>query len=369
MPPPQPPPQPPPPPRSAFDMRLLGRLLGSNAQQPPSAQPLPFTENIYTLPHSIRENLKRLKAMYFEKELAFGFSSAERARVLDHYYKNYQDYFFEPPWGMPSRKVWNTYLFHGNARLTKALAKLDETHFDYGRLQSLFDRIKELLVNKIGIKFNVLPPQTFTDQDKLACLDVITIVTDIIALHNRTITNFLDLFLDPDVDKSKYGLLFEEIQTELDAIDERIADNSFLTPPFAFPISVEQLTDDNAATPASQRPIAQVMSDAMALTHRLSSRELAPSQISVAQLIDDAPAISASQRSVTPLMGNDPAISQRLSGSASPSGKSGVGGFKRYSSKIPSYKYYLKAVKSYSKRKLKTFRKRRNYKKTKRNKY
>jgi len=46
-----------------------------------------------------------------------------------------------------------------------------------------------------------------------------------------------------------------------------------------------------------------------------------------------------------------------------------VGGLKRRRSKFPSYKYYVKAFKSYSKRKLKTFRKRRNYKKTKRNIY
>jgi len=46
-----------------------------------------------------------------------------------------------------------------------------------------------------------------------------------------------------------------------------------------------------------------------------------------------------------------------------------LGGVKRRRSKFPSYKYYLKAVKSYSKRKLKTLRKRRNYKKTKRSKY
>jgi hypothetical protein len=46
-----------------------------------------------------------------------------------------------------------------------------------------------------------------------------------------------------------------------------------------------------------------------------------------------------------------------------------VGGLKRRRSKFPSYKYYVKAFKSYSKRKLKTFRKRRNYKKTKRGKY
>jgi len=46
-----------------------------------------------------------------------------------------------------------------------------------------------------------------------------------------------------------------------------------------------------------------------------------------------------------------------------------VGGLKRSRSKFPSYKYYLKAFKSYSKRKLKTFRKRRNYKKTKRGKH
>jgi flagellar biosynthesis chaperone FliJ len=46
-----------------------------------------------------------------------------------------------------------------------------------------------------------------------------------------------------------------------------------------------------------------------------------------------------------------------------------VGGLKRRRSKFPSYKYYVKAFKSYSKRKLKTFRKRRNYKKTKRGKH
>jgi hypothetical protein len=45
-----------------------------------------------------------------------------------------------------------------------------------------------------------------------------------------------------------------------------------------------------------------------------------------------------------------------------------LGGVKRRRSKFPSYKYYLKAFKTYSKRKLKTFRKRRNYKKTKRSK-
>jgi len=45
------------------------------------------------------------------------------------------------------------------------------------------------------------------------------------------------------------------------------------------------------------------------------------------------------------------------------------GGLKRSRSKFSSYKYYLKAFKSYSKRKLKTFRKRRNYKKTKRGKH
>ena len=46
-----------------------------------------------------------------------------------------------------------------------------------------------------------------------------------------------------------------------------------------------------------------------------------------------------------------------------------LGGFTRRRSKFPSYKYYLKAFKSYSKRKLKTYRKRRNYKKTKRGKH
>jgi hypothetical protein len=46
-----------------------------------------------------------------------------------------------------------------------------------------------------------------------------------------------------------------------------------------------------------------------------------------------------------------------------------AGGLKRYRSKPCTYKYYLKAFKTYSKRKLKTFRKRRNYKKTKRGKY
>jgi hypothetical protein len=45
------------------------------------------------------------------------------------------------------------------------------------------------------------------------------------------------------------------------------------------------------------------------------------------------------------------------------------GGLKRRRSKPSSYKYYLKAFKSYSKRKLKTFRKRRNYKKTKHGKH
>jgi hypothetical protein len=46
-----------------------------------------------------------------------------------------------------------------------------------------------------------------------------------------------------------------------------------------------------------------------------------------------------------------------------------TGGLKRYRSKPCTYKYYLKAFKTYSKRKLKTFRKRRNYKKTKRGKH
>ena len=46
-----------------------------------------------------------------------------------------------------------------------------------------------------------------------------------------------------------------------------------------------------------------------------------------------------------------------------------VGGIKSVVSKLYSYKHYLKAFKTYSKRKLKTFRKKRNYKKTKRRKH
>ena len=46
-----------------------------------------------------------------------------------------------------------------------------------------------------------------------------------------------------------------------------------------------------------------------------------------------------------------------------------LGGLKRRRSKFPSYKYYLKTFKTYSKRKFKTFRKRRNYKKTTRRKH
>jgi hypothetical protein len=46
-----------------------------------------------------------------------------------------------------------------------------------------------------------------------------------------------------------------------------------------------------------------------------------------------------------------------------------TGGIQRRRSKPCTFKYYLKAFKSYSKKKLKTFRKRRNYKKTKRRKY
>ena len=46
-----------------------------------------------------------------------------------------------------------------------------------------------------------------------------------------------------------------------------------------------------------------------------------------------------------------------------------VGGIKKRRSKLYSYKHYLKAFKTYSKRKLKTFRKKRNYKKTKRRKH
>lgn len=46
-----------------------------------------------------------------------------------------------------------------------------------------------------------------------------------------------------------------------------------------------------------------------------------------------------------------------------------TGGIRRRRSKLYSYKHYLKAFKTYSKRKLKTFRKKRNYKKTKRRKH
>jgi hypothetical protein len=46
-----------------------------------------------------------------------------------------------------------------------------------------------------------------------------------------------------------------------------------------------------------------------------------------------------------------------------------VGGLKQRRSKPSTFKYYLKAFKTYSKRKLKTFRKIRNYKKTKRRKH
>ena len=46
-----------------------------------------------------------------------------------------------------------------------------------------------------------------------------------------------------------------------------------------------------------------------------------------------------------------------------------VGGLKRRRSKFPSYKYYLKTFKTYSKRKFQTFKKKRNYKKTTRRKH
>jgi hypothetical protein len=259
--------------------------------------------------------MNELRGVYFDQVTPFFFAESHRLRLTAHYNKEFLLPF------QATQKAGDVFqqtidLQNLDVKIERALTTIETTGND--GLQSLFDRMKDHFL-RIGSIINGTRIQTIKDEDKQV---FVAITTTFIELHDKAVNDFLDLFLDADANNSKYDLLFEKIKTELDAFDMQIKDTNILN------ILTGQSDNDAGAGigVAPERSSIQLINDVVATTHRLS-------------------------------------------GSASPSGTSWVGGFKRYSSKIPSYKYYLKAFKSYSKRKLKTFRKRRNYKKTKRNKH
>ena len=140
-------------------------------------------------------------------------------------------------------------------------------------------------------------------------------------LQNQYIDKFITLLLDNNIDETEYDTLYQKFKKKLDALNIPIVN---LPPPPSVP-------------PPSVPP---------------------PS----------VPPPSVNLPSVPPALALLPP-SVKLPPPPPPSTPLHAGGFKRYRLKFPSYKYYMKAFKTYSKRKFKTFRKRRNYKKTKRNKY
>ena len=144
---------------------------------------------------------------------------------------------------------------------------------------------------------------------------------DIARLHNHNINMFLDIYLNfayaTKVYEKKYKKLLETVTQKFDRIDPEIT--KFL----------------DAAAAAAAADAADAEDEAGSA---LEAEAKAGSRV--------APEVDTTSK--TELQ---------------------AGGLKKRRSKLYSYKHYLKAFKTSSKRKLKTFRKKHNYKKTKRRKH
>ena len=154
-------------------------------------------------------------------------------------------------------------------------------------------------------------------------------------LQNQYIDKFITLLLDNNVDETKYYTLYQKFKKELDDRNIQIVN---LTPPPSVPSVPSPSVPPPSVPPA-----------------------LPPSSVALPPSVPPAPPPS-SLALLHPSVNLPPPVNL-------PPQPPQAGGVKRRRLKFPSYKYYMKAFKTYSKRKLKTFRKRRNYKKTKRNKY
>ena len=144
---------------------------------------------------------------------------------------------------------------------------------------------------------------------------------DIARLHNHNINMFLDIYLNfayaTKVYEKKYKKLLETVTQKFDRIDPEIT--KFLDAAAAAAAAAAADAEDEAGS-------------------ALEAEAKAGSRV--------APEVDTTSK--TELQ---------------------AGGLKKRRSKLYSYKHYLKAFKTSSKRKLKTFRKKHNYKKTKRRKH
>jgi|UniRef100_A0A6C0CDW0 hypothetical protein len=174
-------------------------------------------------------------------------------------------------------------------------------------------------------------------------------------LQNQYIDKFITLLLDNNVDETKYYTLYQKFKKELDDRNIQIVN---LTPPPSVP-SVPSPSVPPPSVPPPSVPPPSVPPPSVPPPSVPPA--LPPSSVALPPSVPPAPPPS-SLALLHPSVNLPPPVNL-------PPQPPQAGGVKRRRLKFPSYKYYMKAFKTYSKRKLKTFRKRRNYKKTKRNKY
>ena len=180
---------------------------------------------------------------------------------------------------------------------------------------------------------------------------------DIARLHNHNINMFLDIYLNfayaTKVYEKKYKKLLETVTQNFDRIDPEIT--KFL---------------DAAAAAAAAADAEDEAGSALEAEAKAGSR-IDPE---ITKFLDAAAAAAAAadaEDEAGSALEAEAKAGSRVAPEVDTTSKTELqaGGIKKRRSKLYSYKHYLKAFKTYSKRKLKTFRKKRNYKKTKRRKH
>ena len=176
---------------------------------------------------------------------------------------------------------------------------------------------------------------------------------DIARLHNHNINMFLDIYLNfayaTKVYEKKYKKLLETVTQKFDRIDPEIT--KFLDAAAAAAAADAADAEDEAGSAAAAADAADAEDEAgsaAAAADAADAEDEAGSALEAEAKAGSRVAPEVDTTSKTELQ---------------------AGGLKKRRSKLYSYKHYLKAFKTSSKRKLKTFRKKHNYKKTKRRKH